>query len=236
MNIIDIVLGAILLISVIYGFYRGFLQSVASLIGLALSLMLAFTFAPMLSQSLASNQGLTTTLASYTNAVARVGDFDLASSPVNTVSQSALDMILTSVSLPKPLADELQKNIKTQAFEKSGLTTVNEYVSNTLVSSALSVLCFILCFFACYLLFSLLTSLLRHVFRFPILRQLDWLAGGAFGLLRGAALCYVLLLLLPLFKTIIPDEQWAPLTQSSQLMPFFTSDGLFMKIITGKPS
>lgn len=231
MNIIDGILLFILAISVIYGLYHGFIQSAASLAALGLSTLAGFMFGPSLARLFSGDQAVNSLMVNVTDAVARVGDYDLASSPVSQVSGSLLDTVLNSVSLPGSIEQALRSNILSQAFRQNGLSTVNDYVSNTIVSAAISVLSFLVCFAAAYLIFTLVLSLVRHVFEFPILRQLDWLAGGAFGLVRGAALCYLLVLLLPLIQVIVPGEHFDQLLKTSTLSGWFSNDGFFMKVI-----
>jgi uncharacterized membrane protein required for colicin V production len=230
-NIIDGILLFILAISVVYGLYHGFIQSVASLVALGLSILSGFLFGPTLARFFSGDPTVSSLMVNMTDAVARVGDYDLASSQVSQVSGSVLDTVLNSVALPEGIEQALRNNIITQAFRQNGLTTVNDYVSNTLVHTAISILSFLACFAAAYLILTLLLSLIRHVFEFPILRQLDWLAGGAFGLVRGAALCYLLVLLIPLVQVIIPGGQFANLMETSALAGWFTNDGLFMRVI-----
>ncbi|MDD4081591.1 MAG: CvpA family protein [Eubacteriales bacterium] len=231
MNIIDGILLFILAISVVYGLYHGFIQSVASLAALGLSILTGFMFGPALAGLFAGDQTISGLMANMTDAVSRVGDYDLASAPVSQVSGSVLDTVLNSVALPEAIEQALRDNIITRAFQQSGLTTVNDYVSNTLVNTGISILSFLACFAAAYLILTLLLSLIRHVFEFPILRQLDWLAGGAFGLVRGAALCYLLVLLIPLVQVIVPGGQFTELLETSALAGWFSNDGLFMRVI-----
>lgn len=234
MNIIDIVILVIVGASVVYGLYRGFVHTLLSVACFLISVFVAFTFGPKLSAYVSGNQGITSTLATYTDAVARVGDYNLASTPVSQLSDNVIQRVLESVSLPAPIASILQNNLKTQSFSGTGLTTVNDYVSNTVVAVAINILCFIACFAACYLVLSILVSLIQHVFKLPLLKQLDWLAGGAFGLIRGAALVYVAFLLMPILSTIIPMDSFNELLAQSTLAPIFQSDGFFAKVIAGK--
>jgi uncharacterized membrane protein required for colicin V production len=230
-NIIDGILLFVLAISVIYGFYHGFIQSVTSLVALGLSVLSGFLFGPALARLFSSNQTISGLMVNMTDAVARVGDYDLARVPVQQVSGSMLDTVLNSVSLPEGIEQALRNNIVTQAFRQNGLITVNDYVSNTIVNTAISILSFLVCFAAAYLILTLLLSLIRHVFEYPILRQLDWLAGGAFGLVRGAALCYLLVLLIPLIQVIVPGENLSGMIEASSLAEWFANDGFFMRVI-----
>ena len=234
MNIVDIVILVIIAASVVYGLYRGFMHTVLSVACCLISVFVAFTYGPKLSAYVSGSQGVTSTLATYTDAVARVGDYSLASTPVNQLSDGIVQRVLESVALPKPIASILEANLKTQSFQGTGLNTVNDYVSNTVVGIALNVICFIACFALCYLVLSILVSLIHHVFKLPLLKQLDWLAGGAFGLARGALLVYVVFLIIPILSTIIPLDAFNDMLAQSTLAPIFQSDGFFAKVISGK--
>lgn len=233
MNIVDVILLFVLAISIIYGLYHGFIQSVASLAGLGVSVFAGLLFGPQLAALLTKSQPVRDILVNYSDAVVRVGDYELASSPVSMVSGNLLDTVLGSVSFPDSVKNLLKDNIVTQAFAKNGLSTVNEYVSNTLIQTVISVVSFLLCCLIAYLVWVFLVSVIRHVFEFPILKQLDWLAGGLFGLARGAVICYLLVLLIPLIQVMVPDENFLAFLESSQVADIFRNDGFFIRIIRG---
>ena len=231
MNIVDIIILAVVGISVIYGFYHGFIHAVASLAAALLSVAAAFSFGPRLAEVFITNPSVTSFLSTYTDSVVRVGDFDLASSPVVNIGQSTIESILRSVNLPKPLADVLEQNFLNQSFG-AGQTTVNTYVSNTIIQASVQVLSYLLVFAAAYILLSFIISLIKHVADFPILKQLDWLAGGLFGVMRGGVLIYLLLLLIPLVSTVLPADGVGKLIADSSLAHLFSSDGFFIRVIS----
>ena len=234
MNIIDIVIIAIIAASVIYGLYRGFVQTLLSVACCLISIVVAFAYGPKVADLVSSNQGVSSTLATYTDAVTRVGDYSLASTPVNQLSDGVIQQVLDSVALPESIASILRGNLKNQTFEGTGLTTVNDYVSNTVVAVAINILCFIAVYALCYLVLSVVVSLIKHVFELPLLKQMDWLAGGIFGLVRGGLLLYVLFLLIPILSTIIPMDAFNDMLVQSTLAPIFQSDGFFAQVIAGK--
>ena len=232
MNVVDGILLYVLAISVIYGLYHGFIQSVASLVGLGISIFSGLLFGPQLAAFLAKSQPVRDVLVNYSDAVVRVGDYELASSPVTTVSGSLLDTVLGSVSFPDSVKILLKDNIITQAFSKNGLSTVNEYVSNTLIQTVLSVVSFLVCCLIAYLVWIFLVSVIRHVLSFPS-SLAGLLAGGLFGLARGAVICYLLVLLIPLIQVMVPDEKFLVFLQESQAADLFRNDGFFIRIIRG---
>ncbi len=234
MNVIDIVILVILGVSVIYGLYRGFMHTILSVACCLISFFLAFTFGPRAAAMVSGSQGVSSTLATYTDAIARVGDYSLASTPVSQISDGMIEQVLNNVSLPASIESILKKNLQNEVFAGTELKTVNDYVSNTVVAVALNVLCFIACFALSYMVLSVVVSLIHHVFKLPLLKQMDWLAGGAFGLARGALILYVLFLIIPILSTIIPLDAFNELLAQSKLAPIFQRDGFFGQVISGK--
>ena len=226
MNAIDWIIVAVIGASVLYGLYRGLMQSVLSLICFAVSLFLAFSFSPRLAEVLAGQTDLKAALTGYTDAFVRVGDAALAAQPVSGVDAAGADTILKAVNLPEPLSRLLRNGLL-----RGGEGTVNDTVKSTIVSGATKVIAFILTFFAAYLALLLVLGLVRRVLRFPVLRQLDHLAGGLFGLARGALIIWVLMLLEPLARTVIVDETAQKLLDQSRLLPYFTNPALFLSVV-----
>jgi len=233
-NTVDIVILGILGISVLVGLYRGFVASVASLGSCLLSLILSFWLNPRLVAWVQSNPDLIQTLMSYTDAGTRIGDQTMAQASVTTLSSGGIMEILNKVNLPGPLNTLLQNNLQGQVFQNIGITRVGDYVSQTIVSAVLNVICFLVCFIVCFLVMHLVLGFLKAVFKFPVLKQLNSVAGGAFGLLRGALLCFVAFALLPLVQAMVPLEEVNTLINESTLAPMFNSTNLILSIMNGR--
>ena len=232
MNVIDIVILAILGLSVLVGLYRGFISSVASMGGCLLSLGLSFWLSPKLAEAIQNNPSILKTLVSYTDAATKLGDPALASSNVPTLTETAIGEILHKVSLPAPLNTLLQNNLQNQVF--GAAADVGTYVSQTIIGAILNVICFIVCFLVLMLVIHFVINFLKVVFKFPVLKQLNSVAGGAFGLIRGALLCFVAFALLPLIQTLLPVQDINQLVETSALAPLFNSGNLILAIMNGK--
>ena len=233
MNTIDIIILAILGISVLAGLYRGFIASIASLGSCILSLGLSFWLNPRLVEWVQGNPELIRNLLSYTDAGTRIGDQTLAQTNVAALGTNGIAEILSKVNLPGPLSELLRNNLQNQVFQNAGLTQVGDYVTQTIMGAVLNVICFLACFIVCFLVLHLVLGFLKAVFRFPVLKQLNSLAGGGFGLIRGALLCFLAFALLPLVQTAIPVENLNELIASSTLAPLFNSDQLILAIMNG---
>ena len=228
MNIIDIAILAVLAVSVLYGMYRGFISGVLSVAALIGSAALAFAMSGELAAWLQGNQTLVSTLLYYTDAGSRIGDLELSLLPASQVTQNALTQILSGAKLPA-------------AFESAFLSaigaapaamTVSDLLSNTIVSVSLSILSFLICFLLSYIVLTFVIHLIQYVFELPVLRHLDALMGGLFGLVRGTLLLFILFALVPIVLAVAPVEPLQMLLDQSRLAPLFDS-GIILSILGG---
>ena len=235
MNIVDYVVLGVLGLSILFGFYRGFVSTVLNSGGCLVSLILSFILYPKAAALIQGNQELVRTLLHYTDASSRLGDLELALTNVATLTQSKIAEIVAKVQLPPPLDTLLQVNLEQQVYGiNSGIDTVTDYVSQTILTACINIICFLLCFALIYLALALVVNMLKAIFRFPVLKQLDWLAGGIFGFLRGAVICYAVFALVPLVQTVVPIDMIAELFEQSTLAPIFNNGNLILGIMNGR--
>ncbi len=234
MNPVDWVILGIVAVSVLFGMYRGFIASVASMGGCLVSLAASFWVSPKLAEWVRTKTTLSTTLMSYADAATRLKDSALSSMNVAGLTGENISSILSRASLPAPLDKLLQNNLEQQVYMGTDIPqTVGNYVTQTIVSALMNVMCFVVSFIVLLVLFHLIVNLLKAIFRFPVLKQLNALAGGLFGLLRGALLCFVLFALVPLFQTVVPVEGLSDMIRASALAPMFNSGNLILSIMNG---
>ena len=234
MNPVDWVILGILAVSVLFGLYRGFIASVASMGGSLVSLGLSFWLSPMVRDLIQRIFPLSNTLMSYADATTRLKDSTLSSLSVQGLTTDTISTILSRASLPAPLDKLLQNNLEQQVYKAADIPQdVGHYVTQTIVSALTNVICFVITFILLLILFHVIINLLKAVFRFPVLKQLNSVAGGIFGLLRGALLCFVLFALMPLLQTVIPVNGLGDMLQSSTLAPLFNSGNLILSIMNG---
>ena len=235
MNIVDYVILGVLGLSVLMGFYRGFISSVLNTGGCLLAFGLSFVLYPRAAEWVQGNTELTRTLLHYTDASSRLGDLELAITNVATLTKDAISGIVSKVSLPAPLDQLLQVNLENQVYAGyAGVDTVADYVSQTIVNSCINILCFLVCFVLLYLAVAIIVNALKAIFRFPVLKQLDWLAGGVFGFLRGVLIAYALFAVVPLVLTVVPIDLISELLEQSTLAPIFNNGSLILSIMNGR--
>ena len=232
MNIVDYVIIGVVGVSVLYGLYRGFVASVLSMGGGLISFLSAFALYPKLAALIQNNEELQRTLLHYTDASSRIGDLELALTNVVNLGREGIAQVLSNVQLPAPLDSILQVNLENLVYGTQGAaSTVSDYVSQTILQSSINIICFIVCFAGVFIAFSLASNLIRAIFRFPVLKQADALAGGVFGLLRGVLLCLIVFTLIPMVQTMVPLDIITELLEESQLAPIFMNGNLITAIM-----
>ena len=219
MNIIDILILAVLAVSVIYGMHRGFISGVLSVAALIGAAALSFAMSGQLAAWLKGNQTLVDTLMYYTDAGSRVSSLDLSLMSVSQVTEGALEQILSSANLPAAFRAAFITGLGSAS---SGMT-IAELLSQTIVSVSISILSFLICFFVSYIVATFVIHLISYVFELPVLRHLDALIGGVFGLVRGVLLLFILFMLVPIVLAVAPVPQIEELIAASRLAPMFDS-------------
>ena len=104
-----------------------------------------------------------------------------------------------------------------------GATTMATLLSQTIVNVSLSILSFLICFLGCYIVATFVIHLICYVFELPVLRHLDALMGGVFGLARGVLLLFILFALVPIIQAVVPVQQLTDILSASRLAPLFDS-------------
>ena len=228
MNILDIIILAVLGVSVVFGLYRGFISGVLSVAALIGSAVLAFATSGELASWLQGNKTLVDTLLCYTDAGSRIQSLDLSLLSVAQVTESALMQILESANLPAAFETAFVEQIALS----SGAQTISAVLSQTIVNVSLAILSFLICFVVAYAVLTFVIHLIQYVFELPVLRHLDSLIGGVFGLARGMLILFIFFTVVPIVMAVVPIEPLEELIAASTLAPVFDSE-LILAIIKG---
>ena len=198
MNIIDILVLLILAFSLFAGMYKGFISSGLSLLGLIGSWFGALKVYSSLARLALSQQSLMGVLSTYLEPETFFEGMNIAgvsaSTSVSGLASDTINAVADFIGEKVPfLRDVFASNVSSEAFSALNIHTLAEYFDQTLWQAVFSVLAFVLCFLALYFLATLLVNLFNHVLRFPVLRRIDWLLGGLFGLGRGLVIAALIL-------------------------------------------
>lgn len=226
MNILDLLILAILAYGLLAGMYKGMLTSLMSLLAFGGAWFGAKALYARIANFALSNTTLMAVLnqylepeeffSSHTEAITAVSDVVAGGESALTQAVNALSGTFSF------LSDAFSNNIRTEAFASLGISTLSDYLNQTLWVAVFNVVAFIAAFLVLYVVFSLLINLIDHVVSLPVLRGFDWLFGGVFGLLRASVVVVLVLTILPVLTTMISPDLTEQLTSGSAMYSFVT--------------
>ena len=224
MNIVDILILAVLAFGLLAGMHKGFVTSVLSTFGFVGSWFGARMVYERVANMALSNTSLMAMLNQYLEPETFFASISQASTTVSEVvsgGEAAIQSAVAAVSEKIPVISRaFEANIRNQAFAKLNITTLADYLDQTIWQAVFNVLAFLLAFIVIYAVVSLIVNLLDHVFRFPVLRMFDWLLGGLCGLVKGLVVAVLLLCIVPSVASLIAPELTQTLIAESTLYSF----------------
>ena len=224
MNIVDILIVAILAFGVLAGMHKGLIASGLSTVGFVAAWFGAQSLSERIANFALSNQTLMAVLNQYLEPEEFFATPQQAMTTVAEVVSGGEAAISSAVaSLGKNftfLTEAFSNNIRQEAFQNLGITTLSDYLNQTLWVAVFNVVAFVAAFLLIYIVINLVVNLLDHVINFPVLRGVDWLLGGVLGLLKATVVVALVLAILPGVAGSIAPELTEKLMSGSVLIGF----------------
>ena len=215
MNVVDIIIILILGYGLLSGMYKGFIASGLSLLGFVAAWFGAFFSYSTLMNAALSNATIMGFCSNLLEASTFFKDGDATRLVSEVANTDIFAPIAEYISKEVPLVGEaFAANVNTQAFAgklfgSTQLYTLADYLDQTVWTAIFGVLAFIIMFALIYIVVTLFVNLLNHVLSFPVLRRIDWLIGGVFGLMRGAVVVMLLFVVSDYVITMFLEENSA---------------------------
>lgn len=220
MNIINIILLAILLISFISGMQKGFLASLLATLGFVAAWLIASSLCSTLANHF-MNSSFKEALAGldpFRELVAKLGENANAVCNGAASSLNGICETLTEASVPKAVIDAFRGNAASASF---AALTIGECLTQTIWQSTFNVISFVIVFAIAYAALILVVNLINNMFRLPKLRGVDGLLGGVFGVVRGYAVICLIAAVVPMIYTALDSSVVQTLFADSSMGTFF---------------
>ena len=226
MNIVDILLIAILAFGLLAGMYKGFLTSLLSTLGFVGAWFAArMVYLPIANLAL-SNTTLMAVLSQYLEPESFFASKAQAAMTVSEVvsgGEAAIQEAVSTVgSKISVIAKAFEGNIRNQSFANLNITTLSDYLDQTIWEAVFGVVAFLIAFILIYAVVMLLVNLLDHVIRFPVFRMFDWLLGGILGLVRASVIAVLIITIVPSVISLISPELTQNLLSQSTLYSYIS--------------
>ena len=224
MNIVDFIIIAVLAYGLFAGMYKGSITSGISLIGFGGAWFGAQAVYGRISHFALSNSTLMAVLNQYLEPDSFFENHAHATMAVSDViagGEAAMRSAVESVSGTFSfIADAFNENIRMQAFQNIGISSLSDYFNQTLWVAVFNVVAFLAAFIVLYIVINLVVNMLDRVISFPVLRGFDWLIGGVFGFLRASVVVVLILTILPMLTNLIDPALTNELITGSTLFTF----------------
>lgn len=217
--ITDIIILAILLISISHGYRRGLSLVLYQAVALILTIILVLTLCKPVTNWVIANTGLDEFLSERIEKVLEstfenIGDGELIELEESNISETIAKKINTYISEAKENAEE---NITGYVA-----TNLSHFVVSGLVVLGLTIIIRIASIFIRFAV-SILASL-------PFINQIDKLGGFIFGTIRGFAIVYLLLAVISLISPLLADSTITGMISNSNICSKLYNNNILLNI------
>ncbi|MBR2500487.1 MAG: CvpA family protein [Clostridia bacterium] len=216
MNWADLIVVAIILVSVIISAKRGFARSVIGVFSIVISLLIASFAYPIASNYIESSE-LKTVIAQKVEESLGVED-----EIIMEKTEEEKDFLF----FPKAMQKSIEN--KTKEIEQTAKKTTAQTVT-TLIINLISI---ISVFLIVRILMFILTHLLNLLTKIPIIKGFNKLLGGALGLLTGAFIVYLLFAILTFSSALNQNEVIIKEIKDSRIASQMYDNNLLVNIIS----
>ena len=227
-NLVDLVILALLALSIMLGLYRGAVNSGLNIVGLFLSLLIAKWCYPMVTDWIASHEKWMEYLVYFSEGSSHIPTdlMEFARMDVTLLEPETIESIVTAANFSAPYDSVLLSNITNQVYAGQ-FSTLFDYFDQTVADFSLNSISFVLTFLFTYAVSSLLIILIDKTFVFPQLKMGDSLVGGALGAVRVYIFMMVLAIMVPLVVNMLQIGLINDLVNGSKFLAKFYPENWF---------
>lgn len=189
--ITDIIIVAVIVLFAIIGVKRGIAKTILNLAGLVLTAISAYYLSSFLSQ-LIYDSFLKQSVITNTQQIIEQNGIDYALSNCLEAVPQWINGILSFIGGIFGIGlDEFQNQLSVPSDVSSSVSQVIENAVSPVVTSVLTIILIIVLFIIILIIVKKLVKLISKVFNIPVIKQINQLLGGIFGLAEGLLIVFI---------------------------------------------
>jgi len=197
----------ILGLCILAGYYRGVIYSAISIGLTLLSFFLALLLIPVVAGPVRSSEtlygGLLYNFEGY-EYVNRTS-VEMIHDPAASLDDAQLNEVIKNADMAIPFGSAIKKNIRSEAYRDSGITTLGDYFNQTIVDVMVNLISLLFLFVCFRVFFGFVLRMIDYGRTgLPALKRFDPLFSCGIGFLHGVILLYIFFLIAPILLTIVP--------------------------------
>lgn len=233
LNIIDIGILGIILVSAFIGVYQGFIVASGSIVSYAVSWAGAIFYGPKLASTILSKTSWYNMILYFSDGASKVQEVANRELRVSALSSEKAALLVSEANLPIPFDRLVSDNLINKSLTGVA-TTVGEYFNVSMANIVMNVLCFIAAFLIIRVIFIVIISCIKSIIDIPMLKHFDSLSGAALGIIRGFLVVFVLFSLIPVALMLIPiPQEVLVMLDNSAYADIFIKGNIITHFITG---
>lgn len=210
MNTLDFIIVIILLGAILYGFSKGFIKTLYSMLSLVIAFGVTYYLYPIMTKFVITQ---TTIHENLSQKIAE--SFDFNEIFMGLVGKEEQYQAINLLNVPNVLKMLLKENNNTEGFSRVGATTFDGYVSGMLANVVLNILIFIVLFIVVIILLAILVNVLDIIAKLPFLNITNKLAGSILGLGLGSIIIILFIGIMSLMITVTNNPELVRLVDES---------------------
>ena len=231
MNIVDIIILIVMSIGIVFGMYNGLILSALHTASFFLSWLTSLILYPKLTEIVLEKfPSLLNMITLYTEGSAQIPTIEEKIANIRTFTPEMLEKIVEKVQLPIPFNRIIIADFS-QSLEN--VQTLGEYFDSTMAIAVINIFSFVILFLLAKVIFTVIISIGKTVANLPVLKKCDSLAGGAFGIVRGIFMVYLVFALVPILLVLAPIDLIKEFLDGSKLADFFLNTNIFTSFVKG---
>lgn len=220
---VDVLLGAVFIISTISGYIKGFVKTLFSIASYIMAYLFSQWYYRELAEWIRVNTKLNERIESFIN-IQYSGE--ISALGTEKVVEGSYGSQIWGI-----IEKHTIGNVELQKFAQQSIENAKLEIVESVANFLLNIFCILVIFFAVRILILIVGNLINKIFELPILGGLNRITGGLLGALRGVLYIAIIVTIFFLIATYFPDGVIAIALERSKLVQIFLED-IVLKLIS----
>lgn len=220
---VDVLLGAVFIISTISGYIKGFVKTLFSIASYIMAYLFSQWYYRELAEWIRVNTKLNERIESFIN-IQYSGE--ISALGTEKVVEGSYGSQIWGI-----IEKHTIGNVELQKFAQQSIENAKLEIVESVANFLLNIFCILVIFFAVRILILIVGNLINKIFELPILGRLNRITGGLLGALRGVLYIAIIVTIFFLIATYFPDGVIAIALERSKLVQIFLED-IVLKLIS----
>lgn len=206
------------------GMKKGLIKTVLSMCSIIVGMGITIFLSPMVNQAICNNNDLVNGVASQVNSALHIQD----SMNKNVAKQNET---ISKLPLPENIKTEIQKNNTKSNYQTMLVDNFSSYISKYIAFMILHSVGFICVYIIIHVILKILIRVLDLVNKFPVVHEMNELAGLLLGLIEGCMFLWIGCILLTVFSASPLAQQIYQSINDSSILTFIYSNNLLLRVV-----